>query len=103
MAKKDDYKELLGEELWYVYLSGRTLRGFVAGIDYNEGITILEVDNPEHKLICLNKKDSYSWGSYEDLFNVITLDIGMGVYSMETNREVFPRNTGYGMSVCAFQ
>ena len=82
---KDDYKELLGKEVLHVDMQGRIYHGIVAGIDYEKGITVLDMDDPTKELTCLNKEDTYNWASYDDLFDYITLGLGMGIYSMKTN------------------
>ncbi len=104
---KDDYKELLGEEIWYVMSRGTTRRAFMAGIDYKGGIAVLDKDDPTDELVCLNKGDTYSYASYDDLFDFLVLSIGMGIIFVKDNKGLFPvpaLQEMYGSrSGCAFK
>ena len=103
---KDDYKELLGEKVWVVNWDGDMKEGFVAGISFKEGITILNKDNPEDELLCLNAEERFDRATYDDIFDYVTLDIGMGILSYAVHRNVLnakPASFIEPMSECAFK
>ncbi len=103
---KDDYKELLGATVWVVNWNGSMKEGFVAGIDYGEGITILDKDDPTDELLCLNAEERFNRAPYDDIFDYVTLDIGMGILSYAVHGNVLnakPASFIEPMSECAFK
>lgn len=93
---KEDYSSLKGETLKCISHKGwaanskKEAIGFVAGIEFNVGITIKDTETQED-LICLNKKSAdngkYDWTSksYETLFNEIVESIKSKVYTNKYN------------------
>lgn len=53
---KTDYPELKGIEVtFHLPRTSRTFTGIVIGASYHQGITVINIDDEDHKLVCLNR------------------------------------------------
>jgi len=92
---KNDYSHLEGKELtWHGYEDDEVFTAIVIGCDYDVGITIVNKEDCEHRLTCLNGSVS-PYGitdciDYDALFYTIIEMIEKGEYSCnETHKIAF--------------
>ena len=77
--KKNCYEELEGKTIVWFENSGKEYEGYVAGCDYDIGITIVDAEDKEHNLTCLNgpyspNKEGYDPEWYDEFF-LTTVDM----------------------------
>ena len=114
--KEEDYKSLIGKTVRYIYEREMIdITGIVINIDQEIGLTIVNEDNPDHYLVCLNGTKSpkrklftiQSLQLYKELFNYIVKAIPEGIIDVEKLKAINTQNylSNFGMpdsSTCAF-
>lgn len=101
---KTDYPELEGKELIYKTRRGSEIKARVAGCCYHVGITIVDVNDPENKLVCLNRqihKKGIGFQTYRQRFFSIVKSIQEGVYD---GNKHYKAKFGNGMGLdCSYR
>ena len=109
-----DYSDLEGTEVIFIGTGYEGEIGIVSFIDYSVGITIINKENKDDKLLCLNgelsnNKDGANAHSkyYKAYFNMSVNMIRKNKFNANIARELIERKRGYkipnncGMSNCA--
>ena len=113
--EKKDYKSLIGKTVKYHYRSGKVVTGIVVGVDSKIGLTIVNENNPDHYLVCLNgpnspKRNTFSpkfLALHRELFDHVIKAIQKGdisvknLFDINLKYHIFPGTDPNG-SNCAF-
>ena len=86
---KTDYPELEGEIVDYIYQDGTILKGKLIGCSYHLGITIVDINNENKFLLCLNKKIHSRlshYVNYRTIFYDLVKAIKLGAITYELRR-----------------
>jgi len=83
---KTDYPELEGKIVKVIF-NNSLRKGKVIGVNYDVGITVVELNNLRTFFICLNRKihtiNSYSFFKYDYMFKLFIESIQFGIIDLD--------------------